>query len=84
MLTVLKAALGALLAAFRPRASLVTENLLLRQQLAILSRTHPRPRLRALKSRPVGRRALAPELVSLVERISRENPLWSVGGSPAN
>jgi hypothetical protein len=48
MLTVLEAALGALLAALRPRASLVAENLLLRQQLAILRRTHPRPRLRAI------------------------------------
>ncbi len=118
MLTILEAALGALLAALRPRASLVAENLLLRQQLAILRRTTPRPRLRpidrafwvvisriwsrwadtlsivqpatvigwhrrgfarfwAWKSRPVGRPALAPELVSLIEQMSRENPLWS-------
>ena len=118
MLTILEVALGALLAALRPRASLVAENLLLRQQLAILRRTHPRPRLRpidrafwvvisriwsrwadtlaivqpatvigwhrrefarfwAWKSRPVGRPPLAPELVSLVEQMARENPLWS-------
>jgi hypothetical protein len=118
MLTILEATLGALLAALRPRASLVAENLLLRQQLAILRRTHPRPRLRpidrafwvvvsriwsrwadtlaivqpatvigwhrrgfarfwAWKSRPVGRRPLAPELVSLIEQMARENPLWS-------
>jgi transposase InsO family protein len=31
----------------------------------------------AWKSRPVGRPPLAPELVSLIERMSRENPLWS-------
>jgi putative transposase len=118
MLTVLEAALGAMLAALRPRASLVAENLLLRQQLAILRRTTARPRLRpidrafwvvvsrvwsrwadtlaivqpatvigwhrrgfarfwAWKSRPVGRPPLAPELVSLIEQMSRENPLWS-------
>src|ERR1019366_8705180 len=48
MLTILEAALGALLAALRPRARLVAETLLLRQQLAILRRTHPRPRLRPI------------------------------------
>ena len=48
MLTVLEAAVGELLGALRPRASLVAENLLLRQQLAILRRTHPRPRLRPI------------------------------------
>ncbi|MGO9833474.1 MAG: integrase [Polyangiaceae bacterium] len=118
MLIVLKAALGALLAALRPRANLVAENLVLRQQLAILRRATPRPRLRpidrafwvvvcrlwsrwsealaivrpatvivwhrrgfarfwAWKSRRVGRPTLAPELVRLIERMSRENPLWS-------
>jgi transposase InsO family protein len=46
MLALLKATLGALLAAFRPRARLVIENLALRQQLAILQHTTPRPRLR--------------------------------------
>jgi hypothetical protein len=90
----------------------------LRQQLAILRRATPRPRLRpidrafwvtvarawsrwteclaivdpatviawhrrgfarwwAWRSRPVGRPPLAPELVSLIEQMSRENPLWS-------
>lgn len=118
MLALAKAVIGALFAAFRPRASLVAENLLLRQQLAILRRATPRPRLRpidrafwvivsrmwsrwsdalaivrpatviawhrrgfarfwAWKSRPTGRPPLAPELVSLVERMARENPLWS-------
>jgi putative transposase len=46
MLALLQATLGTLLAAFRPRASLVLENLALRQQLAILRRCAPRPRLR--------------------------------------
>src|SRR5450432_1973265 len=118
MLTILEATLGALFAALRPRASLVAENLLVRQQLAILRRANPRPRLRpidrafwvvvsrvwsrwadslaivrpatviawhrrgfalfwAWKSRRVGRPPLAAELVRLIERISRENPLWS-------
>jgi transposase InsO family protein len=118
MLAVVEAIVGAFFAAFRPRVSLVAENLLLRQQLAILSRTSPRPRLRpidrafwvtvsrlwsrwadtlaivrpatviewhrrgfalwwAWKSRPMGRPPLAPELVSLIERMARENPLWS-------
>jgi transposase InsO family protein len=39
---------GAFFAAFRPRASLVAENLLLRRQLAILCRATPRPRLRPI------------------------------------
>jgi transposase InsO family protein len=48
MLAILEAVVGALFAALRPRASLVAENLVLRQQLAILRRvlhvnvtTHP-------------------------------------------
>jgi putative transposase len=118
MLALLEAMCGALLAAFRSRAGLVAENLLLRQQLAVLRRATPRPRLRpidrafwvvasrawsrwadslaivqpatviawhrrgvarfwAWKSRHVGRPPLAPELVSLIERMTRENPLWS-------
>jgi hypothetical protein len=48
MLTILEAFVGALLAALRPRASLVAENLVLRQQLAILRRATPRPRLRRI------------------------------------
>ena len=44
----LKALLGALLAAMRPRAGLVAENLALRQQLAVLHRATPRPRLRPI------------------------------------
>ena len=118
MLALLEAVIGALLAAVRSRASLVVENLVLRQQLAILRRATPRPRLRpidrafwvvvcriwsrwadslaivqpatviawhrrgfarfwAWKSQRVGRPTLAPELVRLIERMSRENPLWS-------
>jgi putative transposase len=118
MLTILEAIVGALLAALRPRASLVAENLVLRQQLAILRRTSPRPRLRpidrafwvvvsrvwsrwadslsivrpatviawhrrgfarfwAWKSRRVGRPPIAPEIVRLIERMSRESRLWS-------
>jgi transposase InsO family protein len=48
MLPILEAVVGALLAALRPRASLVAENLVLRQQLAILRRANPRPRLRPI------------------------------------
>jgi transposase InsO family protein len=45
MLGFVIAIVGALRAAFRPRASLVAENLALRQQLAILRRKTKRPRL---------------------------------------
>jgi hypothetical protein len=37
-----------LFSAFKPRASLVVENLALRQQLATLQRAVPRPRLRPI------------------------------------
>jgi hypothetical protein len=47
---ILEALFGALFAALRPRAILFAENLVLRQQLAILRRATPRPRLR-----PIGR-----------------------------
>jgi putative transposase len=114
----LKALLGALLAATKPRASLVAENLALRQQLAILHRATPRPRLRpidrafwavlsqtwsrwadvlaivkpatvigwhrrgfarfwTMKSKHVGRPPISAELVTLIERMASENPLWS-------
>jgi transposase InsO family protein len=46
MLEILMAALGALRSALQSRAGLVTENLVLRQQLAALRRAAPRPRLR--------------------------------------
>jgi len=46
MTTLVTAILGALVAALRPRTSLVVENLALRQQLAVLRRATPRPRLR--------------------------------------
>jgi hypothetical protein len=105
------------LAAFRPKASLIVENLALRQQLAVLRRTVPRPRIRpadrafwallsrtwsrwvdalvivkpatvvgwhrrgfarfwAKKSEPVGRPPLAAEVVTLIERMVAENPLY--------
>src|ERR1700733_12184014 len=48
MLATLKAVIGTLRSALRPRASLVAENLVLRQQLAILRRATPRPRLRPI------------------------------------
>ena len=48
MLALAEAIVGAFFAAFRPRVSLVAENLLLRQQLAILCRATPRPRLRPI------------------------------------
>ena len=46
VLALLRAVLGAFLAAFRPKASLVLEDLALRHQLAVLRRATPRPRLR--------------------------------------
>ena len=46
VLALLRAVLGAFLAAFLPKASLVLENLALRHQLAVLRRATPRPRLR--------------------------------------
>jgi len=45
---IVSALLGALIDAFRPRASLVVEILLLRQQLAVLKRRRPRPPLRPI------------------------------------
>jgi putative transposase len=46
MRELLQAIVGAILAAMRPRASLVAENLALRQQLAVLRRRTARPQLR--------------------------------------
>jgi putative transposase len=118
VLAIVSALLGALIAALRPRASLVLEILVLRQQLAVFKRARPRPQLRpidrafwvvisrvwarwsdalaivkpatvvawhrrgfarfwAWKSRRVGRPPLAPEIVALIVRMARENPLWS-------
>jgi hypothetical protein len=47
VLALLEALVGALVSAMRPRASLVAENLALRQQLAVL-RVGRRPRLRSI------------------------------------
>ena len=46
MRELLQAIVGAMLAALRPRASLIAENLALRQQLAVLRRQTTRPQLR--------------------------------------
>ena len=48
MKAIIEAVVGALFAALRPRAILFAENLVLRQQLAILRRATPRPRLRPI------------------------------------
>jgi len=48
MRALLEAIVGAFFAAFGVRASLVAENLVLRQQLGILRRATPRPRLRPM------------------------------------
>jgi putative transposase len=48
VLAIVSALLGALIAAMRPRASLVVEILVLRQQLAVFKRDRPRPRLRPI------------------------------------
>jgi len=118
VLALLKALLGALLAAMKPRAGLVAENLALRQQLAVLHRATPRPRLRpidrefwailsqawsrwadvlaivkpatvigwhrrgfarfwTMKSKHLGRPPISAELITLIERMAAENPLWS-------
>jgi hypothetical protein len=45
---ILEALVGAFLAVLRPKASLVVENLVLRQQLAVLRSRTPRPRLRPI------------------------------------
>jgi hypothetical protein len=43
---VLRLLVLAIAAIFRPKALLIAENLCLRQQLVVLQRRHPRPRLR--------------------------------------
>jgi putative transposase len=48
VMLIVRELLGAVMAALRPRASLVLENLALRQQLAVLRRSTPRPHLRPL------------------------------------
>jgi hypothetical protein len=118
MFAIVAAVVGALLSVCKPRASLVVENLALRQQLAVLRRKVHRPHLhpadRAFwfllsriwsrwtdalaivrpatviawqrrgfarfwtwKSRRLGRPPLSEELVQLIEKMARDNPLWS-------
>jgi hypothetical protein len=48
MFAIIEALIGALLAAFKPRASLIGESLALRQQLATLRRAVSRPHLRPI------------------------------------
>ena len=45
MLLIGRLLFGSILRAFRSRSSLFLENLLLRQQLAVLKRKHPRPQI---------------------------------------
>jgi hypothetical protein len=49
MLSLLSLWFGALVRLFRYRGSVVLENLVLRQQLAVLKRRHPRPHLGLLE-----------------------------------
>ncbi len=104
-------------AALKTRAQLALENLALRQQLAVLKRKSPRPKLRRIdrtfwvflskvfgdwkscllivqpatvirwhrrgfkhywrwKSRKPGRPKIDREIITLIHRMSRENPLW--------
>ncbi len=65
MLAILQAVIGTLRSALRPRASLVAENLVLRQQLAFLRRAAPRPQLR-----PIDRRRPADPVVPVLSQNS--------------
>ncbi len=70
MLALIKAiVVGAFFAAFRPRASLVAENVLLRQALAMLHRATPRAAAPARRPRVLGRRL--PAVVAVGGRASR-------------
>jgi hypothetical protein len=78
MLALFQATLGAVLAAFRPRASLVIDNLALRQQLAILRRFTSRPRLCPVRSGVLGH-ALADMVALGADRCAtRHRPRWSL------
>jgi hypothetical protein len=93
VLELLVAILGAFRAAFRPRASLVVENLALRQQLTVLRRRTKRPQLEALDrafwvmlSRVWSRWAetltvVKPETVELSSRHRAERSSRSVGSA---
>ena len=71
MLAILQAVIGTLCSALRPRASLAAENLVLRQQLAILRRETPRPRLRPLDRAFLGH---GRPCVVAVGGLSRDRP----------
>ena len=47
MVDIIRLLVGAILRLFRTRRNLLLENLALRQQLAVLKRKHPRPKLAA-------------------------------------
>jgi hypothetical protein len=81
--------LWAIAAALRPKALLIADNLCLRQQVLVLHRRKPETvlrwhrhgwrtywcRLSSRKGKP-GRRPIAPELRTLIRRMTIENPLW--------
>jgi len=48
MFQLIRLCFGSLVRLFRRRGSLVLENLVLRQQLAVLKQRHPRPHLRVI------------------------------------
>ena len=87
-MSILRVILLLLRALFRDRSRLALENLALRQQLAILHHKVVRPKLRhaerafwvrlaqVWESR--GQPCVRPEMIRLIRRMSRENPLWGV------
>jgi hypothetical protein len=123
----LRCLLWVIAAAIRPKALLVADNLCLRQQLVVLQRRMPRPRLegadrrfwilacrwfsgwrtsllivkpetvlrwhrqgwrtywrrRSRRTGRPGRRPIAPELRTLIRRMTMENRLWGQSITPA-
>ena len=68
--------IGVLIRLFRSRGNLVLENLVLRQQLAVLKRRHPRPSL-GLFDKLCNELMLLAGVVTVVElsRVERKAPL---------